>query len=99
MGLSQPAAVADAQEDPADGGIAIVVLTHNRAHLVSKCVENELLRTSDATQEIVIWDKASTDATAEYLATLTDPRIRVIRSEENIGQNAYVRALRGSSWP
>src|SRR4051812_28236029 len=99
MELSQPAAVADAQEDPADGGIAIVVLTHDRAHLVSKCVENVLLRTSDATQEIVIWDNASTDGTAEYLATLTDPRIRVIRSEKNIGQNAYARAFRETTAP
>jgi glycosyltransferase involved in cell wall biosynthesis len=99
MELSQPAAVADAQEDPADGGIAIVVLTHDRAHLVSKCVENVLLRTSDATKEIVIWDNASTDGTAEYLATLTDPRIRVIRSEENVGQNAYARAFRATSAP
>jgi len=99
MELSQPAAVADAQEDPADGGIAIVVLTHDRAHLVSKCVENVLLRTSDATQEIVIWDNASTDGTAEYLATLTDPRIRVIRSEQNVGQNAYARAFRATSAP
>jgi glycosyltransferase involved in cell wall biosynthesis len=99
MELTQPATVADAQEDPADGGIAIVVLTHNRAHLVSKCVENVLLRTSDATREIVIWDNASTDGTAEYLATLTDPRIRVVRSEQNIGQNAYARAFRETTAP
>jgi GT2 family glycosyltransferase len=99
MEISQPAAVADAQVDPADGGIAIVVLTHDRAHLVSKCVENVLLRTSDATSEIVIWDNASTDGTPEYLASLTDPRIRVIRSETNIGQNAYARAFRETSAP
>ena len=78
----------------ADDGIAIVVLTHNREHLVSKCVENVLRRTSDATTEIVIWDNASTDETQEYLATVDDPRIRVIRSEENIGQSAYARAFR-----
>ena len=77
----------------ADDGIAIVVLTHNRAHLVSKCVENVLKRTSDATREIVIWDNASTDETQEYLATVDDPRIRVIRSEQNIGQSAYARAF------
>jgi GT2 family glycosyltransferase len=82
-----------------DAGIAIVVLTHNRAHLISKCVENVLLRTSDATREIVIWDNASTDGTAEYLATVDDPRIRVIRSEENIGQNAYARAFRETTAP
>jgi GT2 family glycosyltransferase len=83
----------------ADDGIAIVVLTHNRAHLVSKCVENVLKRTSDATHEIVIWDNASTDETQEYLATVDDPRIRVIRSEENIGQSAYARAFAATTAP
>ena len=75
---------------PADG-IAVVVLTHNRVHLLRKNVENVLLRTSPATREIVIWNNASTDGTAEYLESLDDPRIRVVRSEKNIGQNAYAR--------
>jgi GT2 family glycosyltransferase len=83
----------------ADEGIAVVVLTHNRAHLVSKCVENVLLRTSDATREIVIWDNASTDATADYLASLDDPRIRIMRSEKNVGQNGYARAFRETTSP
>jgi GT2 family glycosyltransferase len=74
-------------------GIAVVVLTHNRVDLLHKCVENVLLRTSDATREIVIWDNASPDATEPYLRSLTDPRIRVVISEENIGQNAYARAF------
>ena len=81
-----------------DDGIAIVVLTHNRAHLVSKCV-NVLLTTSDATREIVIWDNASTDATPDYLASIKDPRVRVIRSEQNVGQNGYARAFRETSAP
>jgi GT2 family glycosyltransferase len=82
-----------------DGAIAVVVLTHNRVHLLEKCVENVLLRTSPSTREIVIWDNASTDGTAEYLASLDDPRIRVVTSEENIGQNAYARAFRLTTSP
>src|SRR5919107_4893279 len=82
-----------------DSSIAVVVLTHNRLHLVSKCVENVLLRTSEATREIVIWDNASPDGTAEYLATLDDPRIRVMRSEKNVGQNGYARAFRATKSP
>jgi GT2 family glycosyltransferase len=69
--------------------IAIVVLTHNRVHLLRQCVENVLLRTSDATREIVIWDNGSTDGTPEYLDTIDDPRIRVVKHPENIGLNAY----------
>jgi GT2 family glycosyltransferase len=82
-----------------DSSIAIVVLTHDRLHLVRKCVENVLLRTSPATSEIVIWDNASSDGTAEYLASLDDPRIRVMRSEKNVGQNGYARAFRETTSP
>ena len=63
-----------------DDGIAVVVLTHNRLHLLQKCVDNVLSKTSDATREIVIWDNASTDGTGDYLASLNDPRIRTITS-------------------
>jgi GT2 family glycosyltransferase len=89
------AASAEAEDD----GIAVVVLTHNRAELLQKCVENVLSRTSDATKEIVIWDNASTDATADYLSTVSDPRIRVIRSDKNVGQNGYARAFRQTTSP
>ena len=68
-------------------------------HLLQKCVENVLLRTSDATREIVIWDNASPDATSAYLRSLDDPRIRVVISEENIGQNAYARAFELTTAP
>lgn len=75
------------------GQIAIVVLTYGRVHLLSQCVENVLSRTSAATREILIWDNGSTDGTAEYLATVDDPRVRVIRHSENIGQSAYARSF------
>ena len=83
----------------ADDGIAVVVLTHNRVHLLQKCIENVLLRTSPSTREIVIWDNASTDGTAAFLDTLDDPRIRVVRSDENIGQNGYAKAFRLTTSP
>jgi len=79
--------------------IAVVVLTHNRAHLLRQCVENVLARTTAATREIVIWDNASTDETPAYLAALGDPRVRVVRSEQNVGQNGYARAFRLTTSP
>lgn len=82
-----------------DGGITIVVLTHNRVHLLSKCVDNVLRQTSDATREIVIWDNGSTDGTAQYLASLDDRRIRVVRTASNIGFNAYAEAFELTSQP
>jgi GT2 family glycosyltransferase len=71
--------------------ISIVVLTHNRCHLLRQCVENVLERTSTLTTEIVVWDNASTDETADYLDGLSDPRIRVVHHPTNIGVNAYAR--------
>lgn len=85
----QPSPVAIAPE----GGIAIVVLTHNRVHLLRKCVENVLEQTSPATREIVIWNNASSDGTRAYLDSLDDSRISVVHSERNIGQNAYADAF------
>jgi GT2 family glycosyltransferase len=79
--------------------VAVVVLTHNRVHLLRQCVENVLAKTSQQTGEIVIWNNASTDATSDYLESLEDPRIRVVNHPENIGQNAYAEAFRLTSAP
>jgi GT2 family glycosyltransferase len=87
VGLTIPAARQDL-------GIAIVVLTHNRVHLLRECVENVLRETSAATREIVIWNNASVDGTREYLDALRDPRLMVVHSERNVGQNGYARAFR-----
>jgi glycosyltransferase involved in cell wall biosynthesis len=73
--------------------ISVVVLTHNRHELLRRCVNDVLLRTSEKTREIVIWDNGSDDGTREYLEALTDRRIRVVRSPENLGMNAYGRAF------
>lgn len=73
--------------------ISIVVVTYDRVHLLRRCVEDVLLRTSLLTREIVIWNNASQDGTREYLDALSEPRVRVVHSPENIGQNAYARAF------
>lgn len=73
--------------------IAVVVLAYNRVHLLKQCVEKVLLRTSDATREILIWDNNSSDGTAAYLDALDDPRITVISHPTNVGLNAYADAF------
>jgi GT2 family glycosyltransferase len=78
--------------------IAIVVVTLNRLHLLRKGVENVLDRT-ESTTEILIWNNASTDGTADYLASLTDPRIVIVNSPTNVGLNAYARAFRMTTAP
>lgn len=76
-----------------DGTIAVVVLTHNRVHLLRKCVENVLLRTSPSTTEIIIWNNGSTDGTAPFLDDVADARIHVVNHPRNIGQNGYAEAF------
>jgi GT2 family glycosyltransferase len=56
-----------------------------------------LARTSPETHEIVIWDNASTDGTHAYLDSVDEPRLRVVKHEENIGQNGYARAFATTS--
>ena len=100
MGGMEPSrlAVPVGAHEPAPGGsIAIVVLTHNRVHLLEQCVENVLGGTSAAAREIVIWNNGSSDGTRDYLDAIDDPRITVVDSETNIGQNAYARAFEMTS--
>jgi len=73
--------------------IAVVVVTYNRLHLLRRCVDDVLGRTSEKTREIVIWDNASDDGTRQYLDALDDPRLRIVHHSENIGMNAYARAF------
>jgi GT2 family glycosyltransferase len=73
--------------------ISIVLVTFNRLHLLKQCVEKVLGKTSLLTTEIIIWNNASRDGTAEYLASLRDPRFKVIANKENVGTNAYAMAF------
>lgn len=98
MELSSPAVPGAGVGEPG-GGIAVVVLTHNRVHLLKRCVENVLGRTSAATREIVIWNNGSSDGTREYLDSLDDPRITIVHHAANVGQNAYARAFELTSSP
>ena len=77
--------------------IAVVVITHNRVHLLQQCVERVLARTSGHTREIVIWDNASSDGTRAYLDSLGDPRLDIVHHSRNIGQNAYAEAFERTS--
>jgi GT2 family glycosyltransferase len=79
--------------------IAIAVITHNRLHLLRRCVDDVLRRTSDKTLEVVIWNNGSTDGTRDYLDALDHPRFRIVHHPENIGVNAYARAFALASQP
>lgn len=63
---------------------SVILPTHNRAKTLPRAVASVLAQTM-TDFELIIVDDASTDDTALWLDTLTDPRIRVTRLERNQG--------------
>jgi glycosyltransferase involved in cell wall biosynthesis len=74
---------------PQDGApeISVVLATYDRRTLLPRAIASVLAQ-DDARFELIIVDDASRDGTGEYLATLSDPRIRVIAAERNGGPSA-----------
>lgn len=66
--------------------VSVVVPTYNARPLLSQTLAAILAQTF-ADFELIVIDDGSTDDTPEYLATLTDPRLRVIR-QTNAGVGA-----------
>jgi glycosyltransferase involved in cell wall biosynthesis len=80
--------------------VTVVVPTRDRWPLLSSNALPSALRQSDVSLELVVVDDGSSDGTAERLAALADPRMRVIRHESSRGvaaaRNAGIRAARGA---
>ncbi len=78
--------------------ISVVLATHNRRHSLPRAIASVLAQ-GDVSFELIVVDDASADGTAAYLATLTDPRLRVIVAEHNLGpsgaRNLGLDAARG----
>jgi glycosyltransferase involved in cell wall biosynthesis len=78
--------------------VSIGLPTYNRAALLSRAIESILAQTFPYF-ELIIVDDGSTDHTKEVVALHNDPRIRVVRHQENKGlmvsRNTAVRASQG----
>jgi glycosyltransferase involved in cell wall biosynthesis len=70
--------------------ISVIVTTFNRLAGLRRCVESVLCQTFDDFELIVV-DDASTDATAEFAASVSDPRFRFCRMPTNCGAPAKPR--------
>ncbi len=67
--------------------ITVLMSVHNGLPFLAEAVSSVLAQTF-FDFEFLILDDASTDGTADYLRTLSDPRVRVITLAENIGLTA-----------
>jgi len=65
----------------------IIVPTYNRATALARAVASVIAQ-KESNFELIIIDDGSTDETRRWLATLDDPRIRVILSERSQGPSA-----------
>jgi GT2 family glycosyltransferase len=79
--------------DLAGRSASVVLVTWNRLPFLQRAVASLLRTTWFPDWELVVWDNGSTDGTREWLAELADPRVRVVAHGENIGLNAYRRAM------
>lgn len=65
--------------------VSVLITVYDGESFLREAVDSILAQTHHAL-ELVIVDDGSKDATNRILATYTDPRVRVIRNDENIGQ-------------
>lgn len=78
---------------------SVIIPLYNKAPYVRKTIESVLGQTfSD--YELIIIDNGSTDGSSEIVAGFTDPRIRIVRLEENVGvSNARNKGVELSTAP
>jgi glycosyltransferase involved in cell wall biosynthesis len=64
--------------------VSVCIPTYNRAGYLRLSIES-VLSQSFGDWELIVADNASTDETAAVVASFTDPRIRYVRNEVNLG--------------
>jgi glycosyltransferase involved in cell wall biosynthesis len=67
--------------------ISVVLATYDRRHVLPRAIASVLAQ-DGVRFELIVVDDASRDGTQAYLATLDDPRIRVIAAACNAGPSA-----------
>lgn len=67
-----------------------MVPVHNAPELVRRCLESVLAYVGEQLGELVIVDDASDATTQQLLASLANPKLRVVRSDRNLGYGGSV---------
>jgi GT2 family glycosyltransferase len=69
---------------PTDETVAVVIVTYNRADLLTRGLDG-LAASTRAPDAVIVFDNASTDHTPDVLAARDDLPLQVVRSPENLG--------------
>lgn len=78
---------------------SVIIPLYNKAPYVRKTIESVLGQTFDD-YELIIIDNGSNDGSSEIVAEFNDPRIQIVRLEENIGvSNARNKGVELSTAP
>ena len=77
-----------------DPKISAVIVTHNRKRSLGIVLDRLQQHPVD---EVIVFDNGSTDGTGEYVAGRGDARIKVLRSDSNIGLGGHNEAARAAS--
>ena len=78
---------------------SVIIPLYNKAPYVRKTVESVLSQTF-RDYELIIIDNGSNDGSSEIVAEFTDPRVRIVRLEENVGvSNARNKGVSLSTSP
>ena len=78
-----------AETDPI---VSVVIVTYNAAEYLPRAVYS-VLGQEGVSLELIVVDNASTDHTRDFLATIHDPRLKVIANDSNGGPQAANVAL------
>jgi glycosyltransferase involved in cell wall biosynthesis len=74
---------------PGSPCLTVVMPCYNEAGTIREVVKQVL--ESPYTQELIVVDDGSTDGTSLILDSFTDPRVRVLRQDQNQGKGAALR--------
>ncbi len=81
--------------------VAVVIPTYNRRDLVVQAVQS-VLGQSHRDLSCLVIDNGSTDGTAEALAAIKDPRLKVLSEGSPLGgpaaRNVGIAAAKGAPW-
>jgi glycosyltransferase involved in cell wall biosynthesis len=72
--------------------VTVMIPTYNQAAYLREAIDSALAQTYEYL-DVVVGDDASTDATSEVVAAISDPRLRYVKRAFNIGRTENYRDL------